>query len=249
MCPGQLCNRPDYDALFMSDRSPKFVALVVDDDPASTTLAAEALAREGITAVVAATADAARAVLAQRTVDLIVLDLGLPDDNGLTLLSEVRETAATPVIIVSGFGDLEDRVVGLRLGADDYLVKPFSPSELAARSAAVMRRAVGAGPEVQALEFDDGLRIDLLAREVTRSGEVVELRPREFDVLVELASNPRRVFTREDLLRAVWKSSSEWQTPATVTEHVRKLRLAVEPTSDPPRHIITVRGVGYRFDP
>jgi hypothetical protein len=112
-----------------------------------------------------------------------------------------------------------------------------------------MRRAVGAGPEVRALEFDDGLRIDLLAREVTRSGEVVDLRPREFDVLVELASNPRRVFTREDLLRAVWKSSSEWQTPATVTEHVRKLRLAVEPTADPPRHIITVRGVGYRFDP
>ena len=225
------------------------MALVVDDDPASTALAAEALAREGIVALVAATADEARSVLAGRPVDLIVLDLGLPDDNGLHLLASVREAAATPVIIVSGHGDLEDRVVGLRLGADDYLVKPFSPSELAARATAVMRRTTGAAPDARILEFDDGLRIDVPAREVTRRGAVVELRPREFDVLVELATHPRRVFSRDDLLRSVWKSSSEWQTPATVTEHVRKLRLALEPDDSAARHIVTVRGVGYRFDP
>lgn len=233
----------------MSDSSPRSVALVVDDDPAATALVAEALAREGITAVAAASADEARAVLADRNVDLIVLDLGLPDDNGLHLLSAVREAAATPVIIVSGHGELEDRVVGLRLGADDYLVKPFSPSELAARAAAVMRRATGPGPGSAILEFADGLRIDVPAREVSRRGAVIELRPREFDVLVALASHPRQVFTRDDLLRSVWNSSSEWQTPATVTEHVRKLRLALGSDPADARHIVTVRGVGYRFDP
>lgn len=240
---------PGYDANPMSDTSPRSVALVVDDDPAATALATEALAREGITVVVAATADEARAVLADRTVDLVVLDLGLPDDNGLHLLTAVRESSATPVIIVSGHGDLEDRVVGLRLGADDYLVKPFSPSELAARAAAVMRRTTATGPGPAILEFADGLRIDVPAREVSRRGSVVALRPREFDVLVALASHPRRVFTRDELLRSVWRSSSEWQTPATVTEHVRKLRLALGADRAGAHHIVTVRGVGYRFDP
>lgn len=227
--------------------TPRFTALVVDDDPASAALASAALGREGIAAVTAASADGARSALAERSVDLIVLDLGLPDDNGLDLLAEVRRTSATPVLIMSGHGDVEDRVVGLRLGADDYLVKPVAPSELAARVVAVMRRVQGSGPEPRVLTFDDGLVVDVPAREVTLAGAVVDLRPREFDVLVELATHPRQVFSREELLRSVWRSSSEWQTPATVTEHVRKLRLALGAGAS--RHLATVRGVGYRFDP
>lgn len=224
------------------------LALVVDDDPAARLLASEGLGREGFAVVEAATVDTARSALAEHPVDIVILDLGLPDDNGLKLLSELREDGDLPVLIVSGFGEVEDRVVGLRLGADDYLVKPFAPSELAARVHAVLRRA-HATPAEHLLQYDDGLVIDLMAREVRRNGEIVELRPREFDVLAELASNPRRAFTREALLRSVWKSSSEWQTPATVTEHLRKLRLAIEDDPSNPRHLITVRGVGYRFDP
>ena len=225
------------------------MALVVDDDAAARTLAGEALTRDGVTVVAASTAEEARTVLARHAVDVVVLDLGLPDESGLTLLTGIRETGSTPVVIVSGFADIEDRVVGLRLGADDYLTKPFSPSELAARVHSVLRRAVASAPVNPVLTFGDGLVIDVPAREVSRHGTVIDLRPREFDVLAHLAGHPRRVFSRDDLLRIVWNSSSEWQTPATVTEHVRKLRLAVEIDPNASVHVITVRGVGYRFDP
>jgi len=191
---------------------------------------------------------AARTALSRPTVDVVILDLGLPGENGLRLLEELRDPDAPPVIVVSGYADVEDRISGLRLGAADYLAKPYSPSELAARVDAVLRRGRATGPSPR-LSFDDGLVVDLAAREVTRDGREIVLRPREFDVLATFVSNPRRVFSRQELLRTAWKSSSEWQSAATVTEHVRKLRIALGDGHVGPGHITTVRGVGYRWDP
>ena len=229
-------------------RAPRRLALVVEDDQSCRALATSALTREGFAVVEADTLDAARRVLTCQPVDVVVLDIGLPDESGLRLLEELRQEHAMPIIIVSGYADVEDRVAGLRMGADDYLTKPFSPSELAARVYAVVRRS-RAVSEQERIAFDDGLQIDLGAREVSRGGRLIPLRPREFDVLAMLATHPRRVISREELLRSVWRSSSEWQTAATVTEHVRKLRLALEADAGATAHIVTIRGIGYRWDP
>lgn len=226
----------------------RLAALVVDGDRDGAAAAGDALTKEGFAVVNAASVADARRVLEQRPVDLVILDVALPDGNGLRLLQELRTTSAVPVIIVSGDAETADRVVGLRLGADDYVGKPFAPSELEARIDAVFRRT-RVRPTAPRIDFDDGLSIDLEAREVSRGSITIGLRPREFDVLAELATHPRRVYSRDELLRSVWHSSPEWQTAATVTEHIRKLRRAIETDPDNPRHLVTIRGVGYRFDP
>ncbi len=152
------------------------------------------------------------------------------------------------MIILSGQGDTADRIVGLELGADDYMVKsPFSPRELVARVRTVLRRS-STRPATPALEFDD-LRIELSTREVTVRGEVVELRRLEFDLLAFLCSAPRQVFTRDQLLVNVWHSAPEWQGDSTVAEHIHRLRSKIEANPRRPRRILTVRGVGYRFEP
>jgi DNA-binding response OmpR family regulator len=175
-----------------------------------------------------------------------VLDLGLPDGSGLELLTDLRRTGDIAVVVVTGRGELEDRVVGLRLGADDYLVKPIAPSELNARVEAVLRRRnPGAGSQV--LTHGE-VTIDRDAREVRIEGRIVEFTPIEFDLLVFLAAHPRRVFSRAELLQQVWNSSSDWQVTSTVTEHVRKVRSKLADAGTAPL-ISTVRGVGYRFDP
>lgn len=229
----------------MSVATPASV-LVVEDDEQIRTLLEHALRREGFLVETAADGPQALRALEDHDVDLVVLDIELPGINGLDVLVDVRRRSDVPVILATARGGEHDRIVGLDLGADDYVTKPLSPTELCARVRAVLRRAAPARPE--RLMFDD-LEIDLAAREVTRAGQPVELTALEFDLLAHLAATPRRVFTREQLLRQVWSSSSEWQDPATVTEHVRRLRNKLEDDPRAPRFVRTVRGVGYRFEP
>ena len=151
------------------------------------------------------------------------------------------------MIMVTARGEESDRVTGLRRGADDYIIKPFSPAELVARIGAVLRRRGAASPSAR-FEFD-GLTLDSETREVTVDGRVVPTTTKEFDVLAFLAASPSHVFTRAELLDKVWGSSSEWQDPGTVTEHVRRIRQLIEADPAHPRRIRTVRGVGYSFEP
>jgi DNA-binding response OmpR family regulator len=221
--------------------------LVVDDEADVRTLIAEGLRREGHTVAECAEGRTALVLLIRGGIDLVVLDLGLPSLPGLDVLTELRLTSDVPVIILSGRGEESDRVLGLQLGADDYVTKPFSPRELVARVESVLRRTrrVAAG---QRLEFP-GLIIDTTIREVIVGGDVVEMTSKEFDVLAHLAASPRQAFSRAQLLRDVWASSPDWQQSTTVTEIVRRIRVKIEPDADRPRWIKTIRSIGYRFDP
>ncbi|MGH8975300.1 MAG: response regulator [Acidimicrobiia bacterium] len=226
---------------------PARMILVVDDDRQIRELLGEVLAGSGFDVCLEANAEAALARLERHPVDLVVLDLSLPGMHGLDLLSELRRAGDVPVIILSARADASDRVLGLRTGADDYLAKPFVPRELVARVESVLRRATPA-PRGRRIQYGN-LVIDTEAREVLVGGRPVGMTSREFDLLVYLATFPRRVFSREQLLRQVWNSSVRWQQVATVTEHVRRLRLKIEPDPEFPRWIRTVRGIGYRFEP
>ena len=205
------------------------------------------LRRDGFAVEEAAEGKAALDAMARTKPDLIVLDVMLPNVDGLSILSQVRETSNIPVILLTARTEEADRVVGLELGADDYVVKPFSPRELVARVRSVLRRT-HASPRTDRLEFDD-LVIDCATRELTVEGNVVELAPREFDLLAFLATTPRRVFSRAELLEYVWDSSPDYQDAATVTVHVRRLRQKIETDPEQPKRITTVWGVGYRFEP
>ncbi len=222
--------------------------LVVEDDERVRQFLIRALEREGYE--VEAVAGGNEALERQRSspFDLVVLDLMLPDADGLDVLTEMRQVSFVPAIIVSGRAAEADRVLGLQSGADDYIVKPFSPRELAARVEAVLRRARTTEPPASRLQFGD-LEIDMASREVFVDGASVVLTRQEFDLLAELASRPRRACSREELLDWAWGSSAEYQDPATVTEHVRRLRIKLEDEAGSAAHIVTVRGVGYRFDP
>jgi DNA-binding response OmpR family regulator len=187
------------------------------------------------------------ALLARHHPDLVILELLLPGIQGLEVLRRLQEHGRIPSIIVSKKADEADRIVGLELGADDYLGKPFSPRELLARVHAVLRRAEGRS-ECTTLHFN-GLTIDITTRDVVSGDRLVPLTALEFDLLAFLASSPRQVFSRETLLDRVWGSSSDWQTTATVSEHIHRLRRKIEPDPATPRWIETMRGVGYRFVP
>ena len=195
-------------------------------------------AEDGLTAL-----ELARA----RPPDLLILDVMLPTKDGFSVLQELRRTSSVPVILLTARAEETDRVLGLELGADDYVVKPFSPRELSARVRSVLRRSNPSEPGVR-LEFE-GLSIDPKTREVDVEGMTIDLTPKEFDVLAFLASHPRQVFSRSQLLQQVWDSSAEWQDPATVTVHMRRLRSKLEADPQNPRWLLTVWGVGYRFDP
>lgn len=227
--------------------------LVVDDDERVRTLLSWKLQDEGYDVVCAEDGAAALDRVAQERPDLVVLDLTLPGVPGLDVLRRVRDGGgATPVIILSGRNGETDRILGLDLGADDYLVKPFSPGELAARVRSVLRRtrpsAPAAAPPADGTP-PDAVRVDTVTREVHVAGRPVELTAREFDLLAFLAAHPREVFTRAQLLTRVWASDAGWQSDATVTEHVHRIRAKVEPDPSRPRWLRTVRGVGYRFEP
>lgn len=221
--------------------------LVVDDEPQVREVVATYLERAGFSVRSAADGHEALAEIARKRPDALVLDLMLPGVSGLEVLQKLRSGGdEVPVIVLSALGTEPERVAGLELGADDYVAKPASPREIAARVRAVLRRSKRIGPET--LSFGS-VEVDVTARQVMKSGEEVELRPKEFDLLVELASSPGSVMSRQDLLREVWGSSAEWQDPGTVTVHVRRLRRAIEDEPAKPDHIVTVYGIGYRFDP
>jgi DNA-binding response OmpR family regulator len=223
--------------------------LVVDDEPTVREVVAGYLRRDGHDVCEAADGTAALASVETDPPDLIVLDMMLPGVNGLDVLRRVRTTSDVPVIMLTARAEESDRVAGLELGADDYVVKPFSPRELAARVNGVLRRANGRQPAAPGPLAFDGLLIEPLSRQVTLDGRAVELTPKEFDLLTFLASSPRQVFSRAQLLESVWQSSPEWQDPATVTVHVRRIRNKIEEDPETPRWITTVWGVGYRFEP
>lgn len=227
--------------------------LVVDDEPMVREVVARYLQRDGMTVIEAADGSEALAALASHRIDLVVLDVMLPNIDGLSVLRHIRDQGTIPVILLTARAEEVDRIVGLELGADDYVVKPFSPRELAVRVRNVHRRSLGTvaaslSGAGSTLMFDD-LSIDSVTREVTARGALVALTPKEFDLLTLLASAPRRVFTRGQLLEEVWDSSPDYQDQATVTVHVGRLRQKLELEPDQPRWITTVRGVGYRFEP
>jgi DNA-binding response OmpR family regulator len=224
--------------------------LVVDDEPTIAEVVARYLQRAGYATQIAS--DGARAMDAAAALrpDLIVLDVKLPRIDGLEVMRRLRaEDRARPaVILLSGRGAELDRVIGLRSGADDYMVKPFSPVELVARVEAVMRRAEPAPRErEEPLEFAE-LRIDPTARRVFVRGGEVQLAQREFDLLLHLAQHPNEVFSRDELMHAVWQYSF-YTDASTVTVHMRRLRAKVEADPANPRYLKTVWGVGYRFEP
>ncbi|WP_399083263.1 response regulator transcription factor [Streptomyces sp. BBFR2] len=237
------------------------LVLVVDDDEDVRTLARWQLESEGFEVLTAADGQAALDAVAEGHPDVVLLDLTLPLVAGLDVLTHIRRRSADlPVIVVSGRSGETDRIIGLDLGADDYVVKPFSPAELAARVRSVLRRsrraetapaapAPAAEPAAEPPRPRKGLVIDRATRTVTVRGDAVELTAREFDLLAFLAASPRHVYTRDQLLEHVWRSSSDWQEPATVTQHVHRLRRKLERDPDRPHWLRTVRGVGYRFEP
>jgi DNA-binding response OmpR family regulator len=220
--------------------------LVVDDEPTVREVVARYLERDGMT--VEQASDGAQALDAlKRHPDLVVLDIMIPGTTGLEVLREIRQAGETPVILLTARSDETDRVVGLELGADDYVVKPFSPRELAARVRSVLRRS-RVRPSTERLAFE-GLVIDTAARDVFVSGQRVQMRPREFDLLAFLAASPRQVFSRSQILERVWDAPAEFQDLSTITVHVRRLRNKIEADPMHPRWITTVWGVGYRFEP
>jgi two-component system phosphate regulon response regulator PhoB len=227
--------------------------LVVDDDPQLRSLLLLVLEGEGFPVSLVSDAPGAIAAVEKGDVDLVVLDVSLGVDDGRMVLARIREQGDLPVILISGKGDTADRVLGLRLGADDFLPKPFSPVELVARVETVLRRSAARPNSVPVLSDSavdsDGLRVNEVTREVTIDGQPIELTAKEFDLLAFLARSPRQVFSRGQLLEHVWSSRSDWQDEATVTEHVRRVRHKIEPDPARPRWITTVRGVGYRFEP
>lgn len=221
--------------------------LAVDDDPVMAHLIERILCRDGYAVDVAVSAEDAKARVNVAHPDLILLDVQLADGDGVGLMSDLRQERDVPIILVSGRSGEADRVRGLRLGADDYVVKPFSHEELSARVGAVLRR-LAPRQCTPRLRFGS-LAIDAVAREVWLGDRPVDVTAKEFDLLAFLADNPRHAFTRGQLLQHVWKSSANWQDPATVTEHVRRLRHKLDDDSGPRRWIQTVRRVGYRFEP
>jgi len=221
--------------------------LVVDDEPTIREIVAGYLEREGYRTLEAADGTRARELLEREPPDLVVLDVMLPGADGLELCRWIRSRSRLPVIMLTARGEESDRIVGLELGADDYVTKPFSPRELAARVRTVLRRAEPEAVSEERLTFN-GLVIDSATREVTKSGEPLRLTAREFDLLWFVASHPRRVFSREQIMRRVWGYSSALDT-GTVTVHVRRLREKIEEEPSRPRHLETVWGVGYRFTP
>lgn len=225
------------------------VVLVVDDDAAIRTVVRWQLDDAGFRVVEAEDGPSALRRIQDDRPTLVVLDLSLPGLGGLDVLRSVRGghtgRSDVPIIVLSGRNGETDRIVGLDLGADDYLVKPFSPGELAARVRSVLRRSC-ADQVGEAVVVGD-LRIEPASRRVLRGEGDVDLTPKEFDLLLFLATHPRHVFTRSQLLDRVWNSSSDWLGEATVTEHVHRLRLKLEQEPSHPRQLLTVRGVGYQL--
>ena len=221
--------------------------LVVDDDATTRDVIVRYLEREGFRALEAEDGGRARAVIESSEPNLVILDLMLPGIDGLSIIRWMRTSGSVPVIMLTALGEESDRIVGLELGADDYVTKPFSPRELVARVKTVLRRSSPDAPPPERIDAGD-LELDASSREVRKRGAEIALTPKEFDLLWFLASHPRHVFSREQLMSRVWGYDDGLDT-GTVTVHVRRLREKVEDDPADPRHIETVWGIGYRFRP
>lgn len=226
--------------------------LVVDDDQEITRLLEKFLSNEGYDVTVASNGTSALAAASASEPELVLLDIVLGSEDGREVLRELRLISDVPVIFLTGRGLETERIAGLKLGADDYIVKPFSLGEVSARIETVLRRS-GVNTRQNQIEAPDitfgELQINENTHEVRLAGELLDLTSKEFSLLSFIAATPRQVYTRAQLLEHVWASSSEWQNEATVTEHIRRLRAKIEADPDHPRWIKTVRGVGYRFEP
>ena len=221
--------------------------LVVDDEEIVRDVVVRYLKRDGYRTLEAADGDEALRLLEEETPALVVLDVMLPRHDGLEICRWIRARSDLPIIMLTARGEEADRIVGLELGADDYVTKPFSPRELAVRVRNLLRRATTAPTLGASVAFGD-VELDADAREVRKSGSALKLTLKEFDLLWFLASHPRRVFSRDQLMESVWGYTSSLDT-GTVTVHVRRLREKVEDDPSRPRHLETVWGAGYRFSP
>jgi DNA-binding response OmpR family regulator len=221
--------------------------LVVDDEPIVRDVVVRYLRRDGFSTLEAGDGELARTLIETGDLSLVVLDVMLPGTDGLELCRWIRSRSELPVILLTARGEEADRIVGLELGADDYVTKPFSPRELSARVRTVLRRSTAGVSRTETLSFDDVV-LDGSSRSVTKSGAHVALTAREFDLLWFLASHPRHVFSRDQLMERVWGHAVAVDT-GTVTVHMRRLREKVEHDPAHPAHLQTVWGVGYRFDP
>jgi DNA-binding response OmpR family regulator len=226
---------------------PMATVLVVDDEPIVRDVVVRYLEREGYATLEAEDGNDARRLVERESPDLVVLDVMLPGTDGLELCRWIRSRSELPVIMLTARGEEADRIVGLELGADDYVTKPFSPRELAARVRTVLRRSRAGSLSTERLSFGD-VELDSHTREVRRDGTEVRLTAKEFDLLWFLASHPRRVFGRDQLMSRVWGYEAALDT-GTVTVHVRRIREKIEADPSEPRHLQTVWGVGYRLVP
>jgi len=223
--------------------------LVVDDEPTIAEVVCRYLERAGYATRVTGDGREALLLADDEQPDLVVLDIMLPGIDGLEVMRRLRDgqRRRSPIILLTAKGEPTDRVIGLRLGADDYVAKPFSPAELVARVDAVLRRIDSSPEHEEPLEFD-GLRIEPMARRVLVDGEEAQLTVREYDLLRFLARHPSQVFSRDQLMDAVWQYSFYTDT-STVTVHIRRLRSKIEADPSRPKRLQTVWGVGYRFQP
>jgi DNA-binding response OmpR family regulator len=221
--------------------------LVVDDEPTIREIVSRYLRHAGYDAEVAGDGVAALTSFARQRPDVVVLDVMMPGLDGLEVMRRIHghQGARTPIILLTARGEESDRIAGLSLGADDYVVKPFSPGELVARVGAILRRGDPVAEQAPRVEVD-GLSVDPGSRRVLRDGEDVQLTQREFDLLLFLARHPGQAFTREQLMDHVWQYAFYTDT-STVTVHIRRLRTKIEPDPEVPRYVETVWGFGYRF--
>lgn len=219
--------------------------LIVDDEPQILRSLRASLGAAGYAVAEAGTAADAVAAAALRPPDAVILDLRLPDGDGIEVCRRLREWTAVPVIVVSAIGDEAEKIAALDAGADDYVTKPYAVGELLARLRAAMRRAAAPPGEEPRVVFGD-VTVDLALREVRRAGEPVHLTPHEYGLLAELARHPDRVLTHQMLLRAAWGPGYQSET-GYLRAYVRTLRRKLEPDPARPRHILTETGVGYRL--
>ena len=226
---------------------PKTRVLVVEDEPTVADVVVRYLKRDGHDVEVAADGVAALRAFDSFRPDLIVLDLMLPELDGVDVCRRIRSESSVPIIMLTARTGEADRLTGFDFGADDYVTKPFSPRELAARVEAILRRTGRSAEGSSVLRHGD-LRIDRGARTVTSRDEELRLTAREFDLLLVLASHPRQVFTREQLIALVWDPDTDTEEN-TVTVHMRRLRSKIESDPSRPRYLKTVWGVGYKFEP